>query len=403
MPIDDLRERIRRDESDFIAVRHDLHRHPELAFQEHRTSAIVASLLSGWGYAVESRIGGTGVVGQLRRGNGRRSIGIRADMDALPILEETRLPHASVHEGVMHACGHDGHTTMLLAAAKAIAERGNFDGTVNLIFQPAEEYGLPDSGAARMIGEGLFEKYSCDAVFGMHNMPNRPQGELNFRDGAMMAASDSVTVTIEGRGGHGANPHRTADPVVAAASIIMALQTIVSRNVDPLESCVVTVGTMRAGKAANVIPQTAKLELTVRSYSAEVRDLLQDRITALVKAQAASFGVSAQVDYCRGYPPLRNAREETEFARKVARAMAGAVVEQTAPLMVSEDFAFMLNARPGSYIFIGNAGGDPATGSALHTPGFDFNDANIVPGAAYWTLLAETYLQRDASADLPAR
>ncbi|MFD2250824.1 hippurate hydrolase [Pseudochelatococcus lubricantis] len=397
--MEEISELVRRNAGEFIALRHDLHRHPELAFHEHRTSGIVADLLARWGYAVERNIGGTGVVGQLRRGNGPRSIGLRADMDALPIAEETGLPYASVNAGVMHACGHDGHTTMLLAAAKAIAERSRFEGTVNLIFQPAEEYGQPDSGAARMIAEGVFDKYPCDAIFGMHNMPGLPQGQLNFRDGAMMAASDNVIITIEGRGGHGAAPHKAADPVVATAAIVMALQTIVARNVDPLEMGVITVGVMQAGTADNVIPQTARLELTVRSFSAAVRDLLQERITALVKAQAASFGVEARVDYRRGYPALVNTAAETAFARRVGREVAGeaaghaGIVEQTTPLTASEDFAFMLEQRPGSYIFIGNAGADATKDFALHSDRFDFNDANIVPGAVYWTALVEKYLE----------
>lgn len=390
-----IRELIQRDAEDFIALRHDLHRHPELSFQEIRTSGIVAGLLEKWGYSVERNIGTTGVVAQLRVGNGPASIGIRADMDALPIVEATGLSYASIHHGVMHACGHDGHTTMLLAAAKALAERRNFNGTVNLVFQPAEEFGGPDSGGARMIAEGLFDRYPCDAIFGIHNMPGSPQGQIQFRDGPMMSSSDSVTVLLEGRGGHGAQPHKTADPIVATAAIIMALQTIVARNVNPLDTAVVTVGKIQAGVANNVIPETARLELTVRCFQPDVRDLLEERIRSLIQAQANSFGVRATVDYRRDYPALQNTPAETEFAREVARALSGAdaIIEQVAPMTGSEDFAFMLEERPGAYIFIGNGEGSGPTGCDLHNPGYDFNDDNIVDGATYWTALVERYLR----------
>ncbi|MEN5278473.1 M20 aminoacylase family protein [Brucella sp. TWI432] len=398
----DIRELIERDAGEFIAIRRDLHQHPELAFKETRTAGIVASLLEGWGYTVERNIGTTGVVGRLRHGGSTASIGLRADMDALPIFEEINLPYASVNAGVMHACGHDGHTTMLLAAAKAIAERRNFNGTVNLIFQPAEEYGRPDSGAARMVADGLFQKYPCDAVFGIHNMPGVPQGQLQFYDGAMMASSDSVFITIEGRGGHGALPNRTADPIVATASIVMALQTIVARNVNPLDTAVVTVGVMQAGVANNVIPETSRIELTVRCFKPDVRDLLEQRITDLVTSQAQSFGVKATIDYCRGYPALLNSPNETEFARDVGESFAaeGNFVRQTTPMTGSEDFAFMLEECPGSYLFLGNGDQAGPQSCALHNPHFDFNDANIVEGAAYWVTLAEAFLNRKAGHEI---
>lgn len=390
----DIRELIERDAEEFIALRRDLHQHPELAFNETRTGDIVASLLEQWGYTVERNIGTTGIVGQLKRGESTAAIGLRADMDALPILEETNLPYASVNTGVMHACGHDGHTTMLLAAAKAIAERRNFNGTVNLFFQPAEEYGRPDSGAARMIADGLFTKYPCDAVFAIHNMPGAPQGQLQFYDGAMMASSDSVTITIEGRGGHGAQPHTTADPIIATASIVMALQTVVSRNINPLDTAVVTVGVMQAGVANNVIPETSRIELTVRCFKPEVRDLLEQRIRDLVTAQAQSYGIKATIDYCRGYPALLNSPKETEFARQIGKSFApeGKIVAQTVPMTGSEDFSFMLEERPGSYIFLGNGDREGPQSCALHNPGFDFNDANIIEGAAYWVTLTEAFL-----------
>lgn len=375
----------------FIDLRRDIHRHPELAFDEHRTSALVAEKLQGWGYAVERGLGGTGLVGQLVRGDGQRRLGLRADMDALPIHEATGLPHASCHAGVMHACGHDGHTAMLLAAAQHLAGHGRFSGTLNLIFQPAEEGG---GGALRMMDDGLFEKYPCDAVFAMHNMPGIAQGRLVLREGAAMASSDYATVTLTGVGGHGAMPHRAADPVVAAASIVMALQTIVSRNIDPLQMAVVTVGALHAGKANNVIPQSATLELSVRALDREVRSKLEQRIKALITAQAESFEVQAQIAWRPGYAVLVNTPEETAFAREVALALVGAerVTLQGPAVSGSEDFAFMLERVPGSYLFIGNGDGDSAGACMVHNPGYDFNDANLPVGAAYWALLAQRFL-----------
>ncbi len=384
-----LRERA----GEFISLRRDIHRHPELAFEEHRTAALVADKLEDWGYAVERGIGGTGVVGTLVRGRGTRRLGIRADMDALPIDEASGAGWTSVHRGVMHACGHDGHTAMLLAAARHLAEQGSFDGTLHLIFQPAEEGG---GGALRMMDDGLFERFPCDAVFAMHNMPGIEQGRLVLRDGATMASSDYATITLHGVGGHGAMPQRAADPIVAAASIVMALQTIVSRNVDPLHAAVVTVGALHAGKANNVIPASATLELSVRALDREVRALLEQRIKALVHAQAESLGVKAQIDWKPGYAVLVNTPAETDFAREVATELVGAerVTPQGPPLTGSEDFAFMLERVPGSYLLIGNGtGGGPGEGGCMvHNPGYDFNDANVAIGSAYWVLLAERFL-----------
>jgi len=379
---------------EFIALRHDIHQHPELPFDEHRTSDLVAERLRSWGYSVERGLGGTGVVGQMKRGAGRRTLGLRADMDALPIQEATGLDYASRNQGVMHACGHDGHTAMLLCAAKALAESGDFSGTLNLIFQPAEEYGTDDSGAVRMLRDGLFDKYPCDAIFGMHNMPGWPQGHLVFREGAMMASSDKVYITLQGHGGHGAMPHKAADPVVAAASLVMALQTVVARNVDPLQTAVVTVGVLQAGRANNVIPDSARLELSVRALDPEVRRLLEQRITALTHAQAQSFGVSAEIDYRRGYAVLINSQEETELARSVGVELVGAdgVTLQGPPLTGSEDFAYMLEQRPGCYLLVGNGDGDSAGACMVHNPGYDFDDANVALGAAYWALLAKRFL-----------
>jgi hippurate hydrolase len=374
---------------EFISLRRDIHRHPELAFEEHRTAALVADKLEGWGYAVERGIGGTGVVGTLVRGHGSKRLGIRADMDALPIDEASGAEWSSVHGGVMHACGHDGHTAMLLAAARHLAEQGRFDGTLHLVFQPAEEGG---GGALRMMADGLFERFPCDAIFAMHNMPGIEQGRLVLRDGAAMASSDYATITLHGIGGHGAMPQRAADPIVAAASIVMALQTIVSRNIDPLHAAVVTVGALHAGKANNVIPASATLELSVRALDRDVRATLEQRIKALVAAQAESFGVTAQIDWRPGYAVLVNTPAETAFARDVATELVGAdnVTLQGPPLTGSEDFAFMLERVPGSYVLIGNGIGEG--GCMVHNPGYDFNDRNVAVGSAYWVLLAERFL-----------
>jgi hippurate hydrolase len=378
---------------EFIRLRRDIHQHPELAFEEHRTAALVADKLEGWGYGVHRGIGGTGVVGTLVRGRGSRRLGIRADMDALPIDEATGAGWASVFAGVMHACGHDGHTAMLLAAARHLAEHGVFDGTLHLIFQPAEEGG---GGALRMMADGLFERFPCDAVFAMHNMPGIEQGRFVLREGAAMASSDYATVTITGQGGHGAMPHRAADPIVAAASIVMALQTIVSRNIDPLQAAVVTVGALHGGKANNVIPASATLDLSVRALDREVRATIERRVKALVAAQAESFGVQAQVDWRPGYAVLVNTPAETAFAREVATELVGAdrVTPHGPPLTGSEDFAFMLERVPGSYVLIGNGtdGAPGAGGCMVHNPGYDFNDDNIATGSAYWVLLAERFL-----------
>lgn len=382
----------------FVALRHDLHRHPELGLQEFRTSALLAEQLESWGYSLTRGLATTGFVAQLVRGKGTKRLGLRADMDALPIDEANTFAHRSVHPGVMHACGHDGHTAMLMAAAKHIAEEVDFSGTLNLIFQPAEEH---PGGAQLMIAQGLFEQFPCDAVFAAHNMPGVAAGQLVFIEGPAMASSDDVTITLTGLGGHGAMPHRAQDPIVAAASIVMTLQTIVSRNVDPQQTAVITVGSLIAGKANNVIPASARLELSVRALDRGVRDLLQQRITALVTAQAQSLGVQAQIDYKRDYPVLVNTAAETELARQVGIELLGAerVTHQGQPLTGSEDFAFMLEHCPGSYFMIGNGTGEGAgQGEAahacmVHNPGYDFNDDILPVGAAFWTLMAQRYLK----------
>ncbi len=381
------------DVTEFVQLRRDIHQHPELAYQEYRTSDLVADALNRWGYAVTRGLGGTGVVGQLRRGTGSGKLGLRADMDALPITEQTGLPHASRHAGVMHACGHDGHTAMLLAAAKQLAESDTFNGTLNLIFQPAEE---GHGGARKMMEDGLFERYPCDAIFAMHNMPGFPVGHLLFRHGATMASSENITITLHGVGGHGAMPHLAVDPVVAGAAIVTGLQTIVSRNVAPLQMAVITVGSFQTGKANNVIPQTATLELSVRSLDRDVRRLLNQRIEALVQSQAQSYGVRAEIAFRGGYPVLVNTAAETDFATRVGLELVGPsrVTANTQPLTGSEDFAFMLEQVPGSYLLIGN--GDEHSGGhgacMVHNPSYDFDDANIAVGSAYWVLLTQRYL-----------
>lgn len=374
----------------FIDLRRDIHRHPELAFQEHRTAALVAERLRAWGYEVTTGIGGTGVVGRLRRGTSTRAIGLRADMDALPITEASGAPWSSTHPGVMHACGHDGHTAMLLAAASQLAQHGDFDGTLHLIFQPAEEGG---GGALRMIEDGLFERFPCDAIFAMHNMPGYPQGQLLFREGPMMASSDYATVTLRGVGGHGAMPHKAADPVVAAASIVLALQTIVSRHVDPLQPAVVTVGAIHAGEANNVIPAEARLEVSLRALDPATRRDMEQRFRAIVELQAQSHGVRAEIAWRSGYPVLVNDALQTERALGVARRHFPAAQVARAPMLTgSEDFAYMLERVPGCYLLIGNGTDSEGGGCMVHHPGYDFNDANVSIGATFWTALVHDLL-----------
>ncbi|GGM11730.1 M20 aminoacylase family protein [Pseudomonas asuensis] len=371
---------------DMITLRRDLHRHPELGYEEHRTSDLVAASLKAWGYEVHRGLGGTGVVGTLKVGSGKKRLGIRADMDALPIAEATGLPYASANTGRMHACGHDGHTTTLLTAARYLAETQAFDGTLHLIFQPAEE-GL--GGALRMIEDGLFDLFPCDAIFGFHNMPGVPAGQFCFVEGPAMASADTADLRIVGQGGHGAVPHKAVDPIVASASTIMALQSIVSRNVDPLETAVISIGSIHGGHADNVIPDAVDMKLTIRAFSNDVRDQLEQRIRSVTRAQAESFGATAQLDYRRGYPVLVNHAQETAFARSVAEEYFGgqSIAPNFAPISASEDFAYMLERCPGCYLFIGNG-----NSASLHNPAYDFNDALLPIGARYWAKLAERYL-----------
>ncbi len=391
--IDQVLPTVRETAAEMVALRHQIHAHPELAYEEFATSDLVAGRLADWGYEVHRGLAGTGVVGTLRRGQGARRLGIRADMDALPIQETTGLPYASTVAGKMHACGHDGHTAILLAAARCLAQDGDFDGTLHLIFQPAEE-GL--GGARRMVDEGLFDRFPCDAVYALHNMPGFPVGKFGFKEGPFMASSDSVMVTVLGQGGHGSSPHLAADPVVAAAHIIVALQTIVSRNVDPREMAVVSVGAIHGGDAPNVIPGSVQMRLTVRAYRPEIRALLRDRITELVQAQAATLGVRAEVDYHWRYPALVNHVESTRFARQVALDWLGAegLLSDLQPLTGSEDFSFMLEHCPGSYLIVGNGVGEHhgSGGCMVHNPGYDFNDAMLPIAASYWVQLVRRFL-----------
>jgi hippurate hydrolase len=378
-------------QDELIELRHHIHQNPELAYNEHGTAKLVADRLKAWGYEVSTGLGQTGVVGTLRAGTGTRSIGLRADMDALPIPENTGLPYASANPGLMHACGHDGHTTMLLGAAQHLAATRNFSGTLNVIFQPAEERGF-DSGGKAMVQEGLFERFPCDAVFAIHNHPGAPVGELLFHTGPFLAAGDRVFIKIQGVGGHAARPHLSVDPVVAAAAIVMGLQTVVSRNVDPDEAAVVTIGRLRAGDALNVIPNEAELGLSVRSFNPEVRALLEKRIVALVEASAEAYGCSASIDYVEGYPVLVTTEAETQLAIAVAQELIGEdkVTPSTKRLMGSEDFAYMLQKCPGTLVRLGNGPG--TEGRGLHNPKYDFQDGNLVVGAAFWSLLVERYL-----------
>ncbi len=376
---------------EFIGLRRDIHRHPELAYEEHRTSALVADKLRQWGYSVTTGLGGTGVVGQLVRGTGKVRIGLRADMDALPIEENNGLAWSSCKPGLMHACGHDGHTAMLLAAAQMLALQTSWSGTLNLIFQPAEEGG---GGALRMMQDGLFEQFPCDSIYAMHNMPGFPQGQLVFRNGPTMASSDYMSITLQGQGGHGAMPHRANDPVVAAASLIMALQTVVSRNVDPLQPAVVTVGSIVAGKANNVIPDTAQLEISVRALDPQVRVHMRQRLHELVQLQAQSYGVKAHIDWRDGYAVLVNDTQCTAQALQVARKhFAPEQIVDNGPMLTgSEDFAFMLERVPGCYLFIGNGTGQEPGACMVHNPAYDFNDHNIAIGAQYWVALVNDLL-----------
>ena len=378
-------------QQEMVAWRRDIHAHPELGFEEQRTSDIVAKKLAAFGCEVHRGIGGTGIVGVLRAGSSSRTISLRADMDALPIQEGNTFDHRSVHDGKMHACGHDGHTVMLLGAARHLGETRNFDGQVNFIFQPAEE-GL--GGAMAMIEDGLFERFPCDAIFGMHNRPSLPLGQFAVRGGVMMAGGALFDIEITGKGAHGARPETSIDPVVVAAHITTALQTIVSRNTRPIDSAVLSITQIHAGDAYNVIPQTARLSGTARAFSREVMTLLEEGMKRVAKGIAESFGAIAEVDFRFVFAPTVNDAVEAEFAAGVCAEIAGAEnVERDPPLiMASEDFSFMLERVPGCYFNIGNREGESVC--EVHNPGYDFNDDALPAGASVFVRLTETRLAR---------
>ena len=375
---------------ELTAWRRDIHQHPETAYEEHRTSDMVAGRLQSFGIAVHRGLAGTGVVGTLKLGASPRAIGLRADMDALPMQELNQFEHRSVNAGKMHACGHDGHVTMLLGAARFLAAEGGFDGTVHFIFQPAEEGG---AGGRRMVQEGLFERFPVEGVYGLHNMPGIPAGQFATRPGPIMAAADEVEILVRGTGGHAAMPHRAADPILAAAHVVTALQSIVARHTDPLESAVVSMTMFHGGEAHNVIPDRAKLTGSVRTFKPEVQDRVIAAIGRIARHTAEAFGSVAEVDYRRGYPPTINAARETEFACSIAAKVAAKVDPNTPPIMGAEDFSFMLQAKPGCFMFIGNGDG-PVGGCMVHNPNYDFNDAILPAGVRYWVELVRTALPK---------
>lgn len=378
-------------------IRRDIHAHPELCFEEQRTADVVAAKLTEWGIPVLRGMGVTGVVGIIRNGSSKRAIGLRADMDALPMQEVNTFDHASRHAGKMHACGHDGHTAMLLGAAHYLARQRHFDGTVYVIFQPAEEGG---GGARRMMEDGLFTECPMQAVFGMHNWPGAPAGSFGVTTGPMMASSNEFEVIVKGRGSHAAQPHKSIDPIMVAIQIAQSWQTIVTRNKSPIDAGVLSITQIHAGSATNVIPDDATLIGTVRTFTLPVLDLMEQRMRDIAVHTAAAFGAEVDFRFKRNYPPLINHAQETEFAACVLRDIVGAdaVDDHVEPTMGAEDFAFMLQEKPGCYVFIGNGeGGHRDIGHGLgpcnlHNPSYDFNDDLLPIGATYWVRLAETYL-----------
>ncbi len=384
-----LIESVRPLQSKLTAIRRDIHAHPELAFEERRTAELVARHLEALGIETHRGIGGTGVVGVVRGRRGLRAIGLRADMDALPITERNEFAHKSTIQGCMHACGHDGHTTMLLGAAEALAARRDFDGTVYLIFQPAEE---GEGGAPAMIADGLFERFPMEAVFGMHNWPGMEAGSFAVHAGPVMASADRFDIRVLGVGAHAAMPHLGVDPMPAAAALVQAAQTIVSRTLDPIDAAVVSITQFHAGEAYNVIPDRAELCGTVRTFSAPVQDRIEAALRRMCAGVADAYGVSIEFEYRRGYPPTINTVAEAGICAEVARALVGSDrVNTTArPSMGAEDFAFFLQHKPGAYVWIGNGPGEG--GCMLHNPNYDFNDEVLPAGVAYWCALVQRLL-----------
>jgi hippurate hydrolase len=391
-----LIESILADVPAITAIRRDIHAHPELCFQEVRTADVVAQALQSWGIEVHRGLGTTGVVGTIRNGSSQRAIGLRADMDALPMTEHNRFPHASVHQGKMHACGHDGHTAMLLAAAKHLSQHRHFDGAVHFVFQPAEEGG---GGAREMIKDGLFERFPMQAMFGMHNWPGMKPGQFAVCDGPMMASSNEFRIKIVGKGSHAALPHNGIDPVPVACQMVQAFQTIITRNKRPIDAAVISVTMIHAGEATNVVPDHCVVQGTVRTFTLEMLDMIERRMNEIAQHTAAAFGATVEFKFSRNYPPTINHRAEVAFLREVMKDVVGE--ENTLnfePTMGAEDFSYFLQKVPGSYFVIGNGDGDHRTPGhgmgpcTLHNPNYDFNDELIGPGASLWVRLVERWL-----------
>jgi len=391
-----LIESILADAADITTIRRDIHAHPELCFQEERTADVIAKALTDWGIEVHRGLGKTGVVGIVRNGTSKRAVGLRADIDALPMTEHNHFAHASTHPGKMHACGHDGHTAMLLAAARHLSRHRNFDGTVYLVFQPAEEGG---GGAREMMKDGLFDKFPMEAIFGIHNWPGMQVGQFALRSGPVMASSNEFKITIRGKGSHAALPHNGIDPVPVACQMVQAFQTIVTRNKKPLDTAVISVTMIHAGEATNVVPDTCEIQGTVRTFTTEVLDLVERRMQVIAEATCAAFEAGCEFEFKRNYPPTINHEAETEFTRQLLGEVVGADnVLDFEPTMGSEDFSYFLQAKPGCYFLIGNGDGTHRQGGhgmgpcMLHNPSYDFNDELIPLGATAWVRLAEKWL-----------
>ncbi len=394
-----LIEPILADAPAIAALRRDLHAHPELCFHEDRTSDLIAQTLTDWGIPVHRGLGKTGVVGILKGRDGPRTLGLRADIDALPITEHNTFPHASKHPGKMHACGHDGHTAMLLSAAKHLSKHRDFEGTLYLVFQPAEEGG---GGAREMIKDGLFEKFPMEAMFGVHNWPGMAAGQFALRTGPVFASSNEFKITIKGKGAHGAMPHLGNDPVIVATHLVQAFQTIITRNKRPIDAGVISVTMIHAGEATNVIPESCEMQGTVRTFTLETLDLIEQRMRTITEATGQAFEVSCDFHFHRNYPPTINHARETEFARQVVTDMVGAAnVQDFEPTMGAEDFSYYLQKVPGCYFLIGNGDGSHREGGhglgpcMLHNPSYDFNDDLIPLGGSMWVRLVEAWFKQD--------
>ncbi|RQP26369.1 M20 aminoacylase family protein [Piscinibacter terrae] len=391
-----LIESILADAASIAAVRRDIHAHPELCFEEQRTSDLIARQLTDWGIPIHRGMGKTGVVGIIKNGSSDRAVGLRADIDALPMTEHNTFAHASRHHGKMHACGHDGHTAMLLAAAKHLSRQRNFDGTVYLVFQPAEEGG---GGAREMIRDGLFEKFPMEAIFGAHNWPGMQVGQFAIKSGPCFASSNEFKITIHGKGGHAAMPHNSVDPVPVACQMVQAFQTIISRNKRPIDAGVISVTMIHTGEATNVVPDACVMEGTVRTFTLEVLDMIERRMKEVAEHTSAAFGATCEFEFVRNYPPTINHPAETEFARQVMGQVVGPEnVQEFEPTMGAEDFSYFLLDKPGAYFLIGNGDGSHREGGhgmgpcMLHNPSYDFNDDLIPLGATLWVRMAEQWL-----------